>query len=73
MEGEEVGDGKADEPVGDEAHDGGDAGVVEAAEHGGGGDLDAVEDLEDADDDEEGGGEGDDVWGVDEEGGEGFS
>ncbi len=51
-EGEEVADGEADDPVADDLDDESGVGVARAAEGAGGGDLEAVEELEDGRDEE---------------------
>ena len=51
-EGDEVADGEADDPVADDLDDEAGVGVAGAAEGSGGGDLEAVEELEDGGDEE---------------------
>jgi hypothetical protein len=58
-EGEEVADGEADDPVADDLDVEAGVGVACAAEGSGGGDLEAVEELEDGGDEEQGDGGGD--------------
>ena len=50
--GDEVADGKADDPVADDLDDKAGVGVAGAAEGSGGGDLETVEELEDGGDEE---------------------
>jgi hypothetical protein len=59
-EGEEVADGEADDPVADDLDVEAGVGVAGSAEGSGGGDLEAVEELEDGGDEEERNGGGDD-------------
>ncbi len=59
-EGDEVADGEADDPVADDLDDEAGVGVACAAEGSGGGDLEAVEELEDGGDEEQRDGGGDD-------------
>src|ERR1700729_2205426 len=58
-EGDEVADGEADDPVADDLNVEAGVGVACAAESSGGGDLEAVEELEDRGDEEKGDGSGD--------------
>ncbi len=60
VEGEEVADGEADDPVADDLDVEAGVGVAGSAEGSGGGDLEAVEELEDGGDEEERDGGGDD-------------
>ena len=59
-EGEQVADGEADDPVADDLDDEAGVGVACAAQGSGGGDLEAVEELEDGGDEEQRDGGGDD-------------
>ncbi|XWK70331.1 hypothetical protein RBB80_13590 [Tunturiibacter gelidiferens] len=53
-EAEEVADRKTDDPIADDVDDEAGVGVAGAAEGAGGGDLEAVEELEDGGDEEKG-------------------
>lgn len=61
MEAEEEADREPDDPVGGEVDVESDGGVAGAAECSGGGHLEAVEELEDGDDEHEGDGGGDNL------------
>ena len=61
-EGQYVADGEADDPVADDLNDEAGVGVACSAKGAGGGDLEAVEELEESGYEEERDGRGDDVW-----------